>query len=107
MSEKVQTAVDFLAGWGGGVLSTLMAALMGRMMWHSTEVRRGRRRAFGPELFWEIPVVLGMWFVGNGVAAHFQLTGPVSGGVVVALAYLGPRGIEALFLRWFSRKIDG
>jgi cobalamin synthase len=106
MSEKVQTFVEVLAAWGSGVLSTLMAAFMGRMMWHSTEVRKGRRRPYGPELFWEIPVVLGMWFVGTGVAAHFQLTDPVSGAVVVALAYLGPRGIEALFLRWFSRRID-
>lgn len=107
MSDKVQTFIEFLAAWGGGVLYTLMAALMGRMMWHSTEVRRGRRRPFGPELFWEIPVVLGVWFVGNGVAAHFKLIDPVSGAVVVALAYLGPRGIEAIFLRWINRKIGG
>lgn len=101
MSDKVQAFIEYV------LTSGAFLAFVGRMMWHSTEVRRGKRRGFGPELFWELPVALGMGLGGEAVVSYFKLSHPVSTGVIVALAYLGPRGIEALFLRWFSRKIDG
>lgn len=39
----------------GGALTTLIGAFTGRLMYHSGEVKLGRRRFFGRELLWEIP----------------------------------------------------
>ena len=84
--------------WGGAV-TTMAAALAGRLMWHSTEVRARRRRFFGRELLWELPVAVGMAIIGEAVAAYFGLGRTVSTGVVASLAYLGPRGAEVLLMR--------
>jgi hypothetical protein len=88
----------------GGGITTLIGAFAGRLMWHSGEVRMGRRRFFGRELLWEIPVAVGMAMIGDGIATYLGLDQPVSTGLVATLAYLGPRGAEALLAAWLCRK---
>jgi len=44
----------------GGAITTLIGAFTGRLMYHSGEVSLGRRRFFGRELLWEVPVAIGM-----------------------------------------------
>ncbi|SOC22123.1 phage holin family protein [Rhodobacter maris] len=87
----------------GGAMTTAAAAIAGRLMWHSAQVRSGRRRFFGRELFWELPIAIGMAIIGEAVAAYFELDRTVSTGVVASLAYLGPRGAEALLTRVFFK----
>ncbi|SOC22201.1 LydA family holin superfamily III, partial [Rhodobacter sp. JA431] len=55
----------------GGAITTAAAAFAGRLMWHSTEVRSGRRRFFGRELLWELPIAIGMAIIGEAVASYF------------------------------------
>lgn len=86
----------------GGAATTLAAALVGRLMFHSGEVRARRRRFFGPELLWELPVAIGMAIIGEAFCAWAELTQPVSTGVIAALAYLGPRGVQTAFDRWLK-----
>lgn len=88
----------------GGAVTTLAAALAGRLMFHSAEVRAHRRRFFGPELLWELPVAIGMAIIGEAVCAWFELNPPVATGVIAALAYLGPRGAESAFDRWLKSR---
>jgi hypothetical protein len=88
----------------GGALTTLIGAVTGRLMYHSGEVKLGRRRFFGKELLWEIPVAIGMAIIGEGIASYLGLGQPVSTGLVATLAYLGPRGAEALLTTWIGRK---
>lgn len=88
----------------GGALTTLIGAFTGRLMYHSGEVKLGRRRFFGKELLWEIPVAIGMAIIGEGIARYLELGQPVSTGLVATLAYLGPRGAETLMTSWFSQK---
>jgi len=88
----------------GGTVTTLIGAFTGRLMYHSGEVKLGRRRFFGKELLWEIPVAIGMAIIGEAVASHFDLGQPVRTGLVATLAYLGPRGAEALMTAWLCRK---
>lgn len=88
----------------GGAITTLIGAFTGRLMWHSGEVKLGKRKFFGKELLWEIPVAIGMALIGDAAAAYFGLTQPVSTGFVAMLAYLGPRGAEALLAAWLCRK---
>ena len=88
----------------GGTVTTLIGAFTGRLMYHSGEVKLGRRRFFGKELLWEIPVAIGMAIIGEAVASYLALGQPVSTGLVATLAYLGPRGAEAVMTALLCRK---
>lgn len=100
-----------LIGWfnsvTGGAITTLAGAIAGRLMWHSVEVRSGRRRFFGPELLWEAPVAVGMAIIGEGLAGYLGLLQPVSTALIALLAYMGPRGAEALLQRWLAARGAG
>ena len=69
----------------GGAVTTLASALAGRLMFQTGEVRAHRRRFFGPELFWELPVAVGMAIIGEAACAWAELTSPVATGVIAAL----------------------
>ena len=97
---------NLLDSIGGGALTTFFGALMGRLMWHSSEVRKNRRRFWSRELLLEAPIVIGMALMGEGVTAYLAIDGPTKALVIGGLSWLGPRGMEALFLRWFGSKID-
>jgi hypothetical protein len=96
--------IDMINNLFGGAITTLIGAFTGRLMYHSGEVKLGKRRFFGKELLWEIPVAVGMALIGDAAAAYIGLTQPVSTGFVATLAYLGPRGAETLLAAWLSRK---
>ncbi len=98
--DSLFTAINNLVGGAG---ATLLGATAGRMMYHSGEVKAQRRRFFGWELLWEIPVVLGMGLIGEGLAYHIGAEGPVSTSLVACLAYLGPRGMEVALTRFIAR----
>ena len=99
-----QSLLEILNSVFGGALTTLIGAFTGRLMYHSGEVKLGKRRFFGKELLWEIPVAVGMALIGDAAANYIGLTQPVSTGFVATLAYLGPRGAESLLCAWIGRK---
>lgn len=103
MSDQPGLIEAFNAALGGAVTS-FIGALVGRAMWHSGEVKAKRRKMFGPELLWELPTALGMGFVGEGLAGYFALESTARTAVIVALAYLGPRGAQALAERFIGSK---
>lgn len=84
--------------WGAAA-TTLLAAGIGRLIYHGHEVRAGRRPLFGWHLVWELPTAVGMAFVGESLASYFALSPTVTTGVVAAVAYLGPRGARDLIER--------
>lgn len=77
----------------------IVAGLAGRLMFHGREAQAGRRRFWGRELPFELLIAIGMGLVGYSSCAWLHLDGPVSAGVVSAIAYLGPRAIDTLFER--------
>ncbi|MQV97201.1 hypothetical protein GHK46_07185 [Sinorhizobium medicae] len=79
----------------------MIGALVGRLMWHTNEVRKMRRKFFGKELLWEMPIAVGMAFIGAALASWLALEQPMATGLI-ALAYRGARGSEVLFMRWFA-----
>ncbi|MDW4550892.1 phage holin family protein [Defluviimonas sp. D31] len=97
--DAISGALDAL--FGGA--AALGAAAAGRLMYHSGEVKGGRRRFLSRELAWEIPVAVGMAIVGRSLADYLGLGANVSTGLVAVLAYLGPRGSEALIERLLRR----
>lgn len=104
MQDKYTSLIDALNALMGGAATTLIAALVGRAMWHGNEARKGRRKFFGFELLWEFPVAIGMALIGESFAAYLDIGQPASTGLIAALAYLGPRGTEVLLQKWMARK---
>jgi hypothetical protein len=64
-----QSFIEMINNLFGGAVTTLIGAFTGRLMYHSGEVKLGRRRFFGKELLWEIPVAVGMAIIGDGIAS--------------------------------------
>lgn len=106
MSDAPQTITELLNTWVGGAFTTVIAATVGRIMFHAQEVRRAKRKPFGKELIWELPAALGIGMLADGVSSYMGASGSTATAVAVGLGYLGPRGIEALFQKWFEKKID-
>ncbi|ABR64717.1 hypothetical protein GOC91_31305 [Sinorhizobium medicae] len=106
MSQEIFALIELFNAWFGGAATTMIGALVGRLMWHTNEVRKMRRKFFGKELFWEIPIAVGMALIGAALASWLTLEQPMATGLIAALAYLGPRGSEVLFMRWFAAKLD-
>lgn len=87
--------------------ATLILAYIGRLLWHVGEVQRGRRRFFSTHLLWEVVTAIGVGLVADGVVEHVGLTGGAKTAAVVAIAYLGPRGLEALIGRLLDNRRGG
>lgn len=105
MSDKYQTFTEMLNAWWGGGITTFVAAFFGRLMFHSTETRSGRREFLGPELIWEFPLAVGMALIGEGVCFYLEAGPMLRPAIVGGMAYIGPRGAEAMFMRWVATKI--
>jgi hypothetical protein len=99
-----QTIVEALQSMFGGATTTIIGATIGRLMWHTSEVKRKNRRFISLDLIWELPVAFGMGIFGEGASSYFDLDQTSSLAVIAALAYLGPRGIEVMLCRWFASK---
>lgn len=78
----------------------LLAATVGRMMFHGREAQAGRRKFWGRELPFELLIAIGMGLIGYSACAWLSLSGPVSAGAISATGYLGPRAIDTLFERF-------
>ena len=102
MDDNPAGLISTLQALWGGAITTLFAATAGRLAYHSGEVKAKRRKMFGLELIWEVPVAVGMALVGEALASYLGLNQPTSTGVVATLAYLGPRGAEVLLIRIFK-----
>mgnify|MGYP002882526481 CR=1 FL=1 len=85
----------------------LGAGLLGRLMFHTREAQAGRRRFWGRELLFELPMAIGMSLIGYSLGEWLSLPGAVSAGMIGALAYLGPRAIDAAFDKAAARKTGG
>lgn len=85
----------------------VIMAYIGRLAWHASEVQRGRRQWWSKHLVWELIAAVAIGLVADGVASHLGLTGAPRTAAIVAIAYLGPRGIEALVIRILESRRGG
>lgn len=88
----------------GGAGTAMVAAVVGRSMWHAGEVRARRRPAFGLFMIWELPMAIGMALIGDGAGEYLELTDPQTVALIAVLSYLGPRGICAALERWWVNR---
>ncbi|WP_343561709.1 phage holin family protein [Kiloniella sp. b19] len=78
------------------LLGLLPVAFIARLLVHNKLVKAGHRRFWSMALVWELPTAIFCAVVGGALANHFQLEGMVTHGVVGAVGWLGPRGVEVL-----------
>lgn len=85
---------------------TFLMAWIGRLTWHVYQVQKGTRRFWSLHLVWELITALAIGFVADGLVHYYGLGGKIGTGLTVAVAYLGPRGLEVLMLRALKRYQD-
>lgn len=85
-------------------ISTIGASVIGRLAYHAQQAQRERRKFFSKHLIFELIIALSIAYFAEGVTAYFKLDGKVAFGLIIAISYMGPRGIEALLLRFLNGK---
>ena len=105
MSDTPSTGIiDALHNLVGGGATVLFAAAIGRVMYVAGEVRARRRPLLSLDLLWELPLVVGMGLIGDGLSGYLALSDRPAAALIATLSYLGPRGAGALLERWIAKK---
>lgn len=85
----------------GHATTIIIGATVGRLMYYS-----GRREAIGWEVLYELPIAIGFAFIGESIGIYLELSETTIVGLIAALAYIGPRGIDVLFKRLVDKFIN-
>ena len=80
------------------------AGLLGRLMFHAKLVQSGQRKPFSWTLFWDVPIALGMGWISLGLSTWLGVAWEVTISLSLAIAYLGPFGIDTIFAKWADWK---
>lgn len=84
------------------ILLWLGPGIFGRMIFHMRQVQSGRRRFFGPDLLIELPVAIGMGYLGH-LAAQWTGMAEYESGIAGLAGYVGPRVVDRLVERAIGR----
>lgn len=96
--------IGWLQAMAGGGITTIIAATLGRLVFHGQEVKAGRRPWIGLHLLWEAPTAVFLALGAEALGAWLDLTPTVTTGVVAVVAYLGPRGARDLLERLITAR---
>lgn len=101
--RSVLTAIiDYLnqkAPW----IWAMVASLAARLMYHTEQAKRGRRRFFSVKLAYELPTAVGMAIIAYGGCLLFGFTGEGAVAIVGVASYLGPYTIDIYVTRWLDK----
>jgi hypothetical protein len=83
------------------------AGILGRLMFHSRQVQRGKRNPLTWTLLFDLPIGLGMGWTALGVGVWLGLPQQVSVSLGIAFGHLGPvaidRAFDAVTLRYLGK----
>ena len=106
MDPQLPTGLNgFLQALIGGAGTTLVASLLGRLVYLRESARKGRR-VLSWNLLWEVPLIVAMGRLGESISSWLDLNNHTSTGVVAVLAYLGPKGAEELIEKLWPKGRD-
>ena len=77
--------------WTGG------AAILGRLMYHATQVQKGIRKPWSFTLLFDIPVALGLGWAIYGLCVYFNLSPEPTISAAIVGGYLGPYTLDRIF----------
>lgn len=87
-----------LLGW----VSILVAAMLGRLMFHAYQVQRGQRNFWTWALLLDLIIACGMGLIAHGMCDYFAIAGAAESAIIAIAGYLGPHGIDAIFTKRFG-----
>lgn len=85
-------------------MTSVMAAMIGRLMHHGDRRRQGYKIRWA-DLAWDIPIVIGMGFISFGVIDWLSLNKNQGIGVATALGYIGPRIIKVVIDKFMAKEL--
>ena len=83
------------------------AGILGRLMFHARQVQLGHRKPISWLLFWDLPIALSMGWIALGLGIWLDVPWEVVISISLTTSYLGPHGIDLLFIRWAEKKFGG
>jgi hypothetical protein len=78
--------------------------MLGRLMYHASQVQSGKRKPFSWILFWDVPIALGMGWIALGLGTYLQVSWEVTVSLALIISYLGPYTIDTVFAAWSKNK---
>lgn len=78
--------------------------LVGRLLYHTTLVQRGRRKFFSRALALELPIAVGMGCIAHGFCVLVHITGDGAAAIIAAVSYIGPHSVDAVYSIWLKRQ---
>lgn len=96
--------MDFLPENVRNWLPTMFVALIGRLAAHAVAVQAGKRKPLGWALCWDIPIAIFLGYVAAGLAEWVGVSGDVQLGIVAAISYMGPHGVDAMLARMMEKR---
>lgn len=102
MADENSSLIGLLRAMFGGGATSMIAAAVGQLAFHSGEASRRRRKFFGPELLWAPPVAVFTAICGEALGSYMGWDRQVMTGVIAVLGYLGPRGVQHAAEVWFA-----
>lgn len=98
--QKGASMFDFhIPDWVKEWFGPLAFGVIGRLMFHVSEVKAGNRKLFGPELLFDLPILFGMVSVGGLIANLLDIQAGTTAfyGVITIAAWGGPKMLEGLW----------
>ena len=86
------------------VVSTIGASTMGRLAYHAQLSQKSERKFFSKHLLFELIIAVSIAYFAEGVTTYLGLEGKVAFGAIVAISYMGPRGIEVIVAKLLKVK---
>jgi hypothetical protein len=78
--------------------------MLGRLMFHAKQVQAGKRKSFTWLLLWDIPIAVGMGWMALGIASLTSMPWEATVSLGMASSYIGPYGIDRVFVKWSDMK---
>lgn len=95
MFEHIPDPESWLWAGGGGIL--------GRLMYRAKQAQSTEPPKLSWSVLLDLPIAIGMGFVGYGLSAWWSMSGPSQVIPIIACGYLGLYTIDQVFVRLLSR----
>ena len=95
---NTQDLVPYL--WTGG------AGMLGRLMYRAKLAQMGQVKPLDFAILWDVCIALGMGWISLGICIWFELPQALTSSAAILAAYLGPYGLDLLFVRWVDSKFN-
>jgi hypothetical protein len=79
------------------LIMAMVAAILGRLMYHSAQVQKGKRRFWSLALLLDLVIAQGMGVIAFGACSYWGLSEFAMAAVCSASGYLGPHAIDEIY----------